>query len=178
MAYVKAAGPGYSAALEPPLPSWAAEQCVAQGNRCPGPENYHPAPPSIPREQRAPSSLILLSEMACCLGGPRARGQRQGKNETQAGGGGGVLSCPGLRISLLTGTHHWGGQVGITRNKGRCAGQPAGVKWPRCNAGWVCSPGYTPVSAQLGHQSMVPVLFHGCHLQDQVTLTENINTNT
>lgn len=110
MAYVKAAGPGYSAALEPPLPSWAAEQCVAQRNRCPGPENYHPAPPSIPREQRAPSSLILLSEMACCLGGPRARGQRQGKNETQAGGGGGVLSCPGLRISLLTGTHHGEGR--------------------------------------------------------------------
>lgn len=77
-------------------------------------------------------------------------------------------------LELTSGEGRWASQ----ETQACVKGQPAGVKWPQCNAGWLCSPGYVPVSAQLGHQPMVPVLFHGCRLQDQVTPTENINTNT
>lgn len=49
---------------------------MAQGNRCLGPENLPPCPSFNPKRTKGPSSLILLSEAACGLGGPRA------KNET------------------------------------------------------------------------------------------------
>lgn len=90
--YVKTAVPSDSAALELlSLPGQLGS--VAQGNRCLKPENYHPVLPP-PQDPAVRSSLLF--------GWPRGQGQRKGKNERQAGGRGGVLSCSGLIISLCS----------------------------------------------------------------------------
>lgn len=132
-----------------PLPSWAAGQCVAQGNRCLKPENLPPCPSLCPKRTKDPGSLTLLSEAACFLGGLRARVREKvrmrGRQEAEVG----YLPVRVSQSPLCSLEITYAGWGCIRRNKTVCDRYPAGVKWPWCNVNWSRSPRYMLVSAEL-----------------------------
>lgn len=103
-AYVKAAVPSDSAALEPlSLPGQLGS--VAQGNRCLKPENLLPCPSLYPKRTKDPSSQTGHTVRSSLLfGWPQGEKVRM----RQAEGPGGILFCPVLTISPL----HWNSPMG------------------------------------------------------------------